>query len=204
MLRGRATARSEARLPALVHTPVVRYYAPLVYMGVHRDAAATALAPRSPREDIHQEGPMADYNILRDRVDLYVKATGLTRAEVNDFRKTPTSEWTRASDRRIGRAIRGLERLWYDDDVTQELWRRTARGVLRAIRDFLAKKIDTVKALAARIASAINSAFEWCLKTAEAVDDWIERHPRVVKVLMLIGSALANAAQSRRSGRRTA
>jgi hypothetical protein len=118
----------------------------------------------------------ADYNLVRERVDLYVERTGLSRAAVNAYRKTPTGEWTTARDRRIGRAIRGLERSWRDPEVSIELWLRIARGVTRAISEFLNDVITTIAQLGTRLAKVIGRAIAWAERTAERIDAFIERH----------------------------
>lgn len=131
---------------------------------------------------------MNNYATVQARIDLYVLITGLSRRAVNQFRKTLVNEWTHGSDRRIGRAIRGLERLWRDPEVTVKLWLRTARGVLGAVHDFLDDVITTVEELGARIAGAIDRALLWVERTAERVEQLAERYPRLVKVLRFIGS----------------
>ena len=145
-----------------------------------------------------------DYNLLRNRLDLYVEKTGLSRAKVNAFRKSPVNEWTRMSDRRIGRAIRGLERLWEDPEVTVERWARTARGVLRVIADFVNEVITTVVQLGERIADAISRAMDWVEQTAERVDRFRQNYPRVWKVLVWLGGLAVSALGGRGSRRRLA
>jgi hypothetical protein len=132
---------------------------------------------------------MDDYNLVRTRVDLYVQATGFSRKDVNEFRRTPISDWVHPSDRRVARAIRGLEKLWRDPEVTVKLWLRTARGVLKAIADFFDEVITTVEELGARIALAIDQALLWVERTAERVEKFARRYPRLVKALKFIGSA---------------
>jgi hypothetical protein len=136
---------------------------------------------------------MADYNLLRDRVDLYVEKTGLSRTAVNAFRKTPVNEWTRLSDRRIGRAIRGLERLWSDPELTVAQWTRAARGILRVIADFLNDVISTVEQLAGRLADAISRAMDWVEQTASRVQRFARKYPRVWKVLVWLGGQAVSA-----------
>lgn len=140
---------------------------------------------------------MADYNNLRERVDLYVKRTGLPRATVNAFRKTPTKEFSSARDRRIGGAIRGLERLWRDPELSVELWLRIARGVLRAIRDFFNDTLTTVVQLGKRLAKVIGRALLWAERTVERIDAFIDRHPRLLKAFEVVASAVKAAAAAR-------
>lgn len=132
---------------------------------------------------------MNNYATVQARTDLYAEVTGLSRRTVNQFRKTLVNEWTHGSDRRIGRAIRGLERLWRDPEVTVKLWLRTAHGVLGAVRDFLNDVITTIEELGARIASAIDRALLWVERTSERVENFLEQRPRLRKVLTFIANA---------------
>jgi len=132
----------------------------------------------------------ADYNLVRERVDLYVERTGLSRAAVNAYRKTPTSEWATLRDRRIGRAIRGMELLWRDPDVSVEMWLRIARGVTRAIYDLINAVIKTVSRFTSRLAKVMGRAIAFAVRTADGIEEFIKRHPRLLKSLRLAFSAV--------------
>lgn len=136
----------------------------------------------------------ADYNLVRERVNLYVERTGLSRAAVNSYRKTPTNEWATLRDRRIGRAIRGLELLWRDPDVSIELWLRVARGVTRAIYDLINAVIKTVKRFTTRLAKVMGRAIALAVRTADGIEDFIKSHPRLLKALRLAFSVVSEAA----------
>lgn len=144
---------------------------------------------------------MKNYETVQARSELYAQVTGLSRRTVNQFRNTVVSEWTHRSDRRIGRAIRGLERLWRDPGVTVKLWLRTARGVLGAVHDFLDDVVTTVEELGVRIASAIERALLWVERTAERVETFIKRYPRLERVLSFIASTVGPYALDRAARR---
>lgn len=114
-----------------------------------------------------------------------MERTGLSRAAVNAYRKTPTNEWATLRDRRIGRAIRGLELLWRDPDVSIELWLRVARGVTRAIYDLINAVIKTVKRFTTRLAKVMGRAIALAVRTADGIEDFIRSHPRLLKALRL-------------------
>ncbi|MBK8695347.1 MAG: hypothetical protein IPN17_24515 [Deltaproteobacteria bacterium] len=129
---------------------------------------------------------MPELDTVRDRTRFYAQRSGLSQRQVQDFRRTPVNDWPARSDRRIGSAIRGMEAMWQDPDVTLELWLRTAKAVMGAISDFLFDVIDTAVELGSAIARAVDRALEWFMKTVEAAEVWLDEHPRIKRAIELI------------------
>lgn len=91
---------------------------------------------------------------LRERISYYARRTGLTRAAVDRYRRTPVAGWTRSSDRRISSSIRSLERVAANPDVTWGEWRTGAAKVVRLVREFLRRVLD-LATFVERVAAAL-------------------------------------------------
>ena len=85
----------------------------------------------------------------------YAKRTRLSQAAVDRYRRTPVTGWSRASDRRIGSTIHGLDRTADDPEVPKSEWRRAARSLLDVIGDFVRGVVDAVASFVERLADAL-------------------------------------------------
>lgn len=122
---------------------------------------------------------------VKERTNFYVEQTGLSRAAVERFRKTPVSGWSTTADRKIGSTIRAVERMAKEPELSWADWLRSAarllvvvgkyvKGAFEVVADFAGRLADA----AVRVLAALRPVLESVAAIAHALGPVLERAHR--------------------------
>jgi hypothetical protein len=81
---------------------------------------------------------------LAERTEWYSSMTGLSKAQIGRYRRTPVKQWTTTADRKIGGTFRLIEKLALDPELTWDEWWKQVSPVLKDIHRWVAQAFDTV------------------------------------------------------------